>query len=107
MADQLELTLPPPAPLAETINGLRRLVPGAFVEGQLDPERLLTLLGVAEVDAEAERYRFQWSGRAEAAASLKALPSGALVPDRGASVGFDDAEHVIIEGDNLEVLKLL
>lgn len=104
---QLELSLPPAEPLQATLDGLRRLLPGAFVEGRLDRERLLSLTGLGEREPESGRYRFTWAGREEAASSLRRASRSALAPDRGESLHFDQAENAIVEGDNLEVLKLL
>ena len=105
MGDQLELALGVQPANQEQLEQLRVLFPGAFVEGHLDPERLLAQLGHAsEAD---DRYRFGWAGRAAAVQALREPPSGALHPMVEDSEGFDDAHHVVIEGDNLEVLKLL
>jgi adenine-specific DNA-methyltransferase len=105
MGDQLELTLGAQPANQEQMDKLRALFPGAFVEGQLDPERLLAQIGHAT--AEDDRYRFGWAGRAGAIQALREPARGALHPMVEESEGFDDAHHVVIEGDNLEVLKLL
>ncbi|MGM0578689.1 MAG: site-specific DNA-methyltransferase [Myxococcota bacterium] len=107
MGTQLKLALTGGAPLEETHEALRRIVPGAFVEGRLDPERLLALLGIPGHDDDPERFGFTWAGRREAAAGLRRPATGALHPVREESAGFDEAENVVVEGDNLEVLKLL
>ena len=106
MGDQLELGLGPAPANQEQIDAIRALMPGAFVEGVLDPERLLAQLGHSRPGGE-ERYRFTWAGRAAAVETLRTPGRGGLHPMIEASEGFDDAQHVVIEGDNLEVLKLL
>ena len=102
-----QLTLPLAAEAPE-LAALRALVPGAFVEGELVVERLLALLGVDEASGDdTDRYAFRWAGRAEAVRTLRQPAVGALVPDAARSRRFDDATHVVVEGDNLAVLKLL
>ena len=70
------------------------------------PEKLAQLLGAAGV-AGPERYGLNWAGKADAISALQAPSVGTLLPDRGQSVDFDGTGNLIIEGDNLEVLKLL
>ena len=86
------------------------LFPGVLVDGVLDATRLAELLDT-EVTAPAdgpERFGLMWAGKQEAVRSLLTPGRGTLVPEFDKSVGdFDDARHVFIEGDNLEVLKLL
>jgi adenine-specific DNA-methyltransferase len=107
-ADQLPLALDTPAALDARLAALRDLIPGAFVEGQLCPERLHRALGLpAPAAAPPERYAFTWSGRADAFATLRHPPAAALHPDRAASMAFDTSANLVIEGDNLEVLQLL
>ena len=54
-----------------------------------------------------ERYGLMWAGKQDAVRSLLTPSRGTLVPELDTSVDFDTAENVFIEGDNLEVLKLL
>jgi adenine-specific DNA-methyltransferase len=85
---------------------LRNLIPEAFSEGHLDTEKLKSVLGES-ADTSPERYSFTWSGKRDAIAMLQAPTRATLVPDRENSVNFDEAQHVFIEGENLEVLKVL
>jgi adenine-specific DNA-methyltransferase len=92
------------------ISALRRrqlldLFPEVRAEGnKIDFERLRLALG-ADVDASKERYGLGWPGKIE---SLRIQPTMAtLLPLPEKSVNFDSTRHAIIEGDNLEVLKLL
>jgi adenine-specific DNA-methyltransferase len=85
---------------------LRALVPEAFAEGKLDADKLKALLG-ENGDAGPERYSFSWAGKRDALAILQLPTRATLVPDRNNSVNFDEAQHVFIEGENLEVLKVL
>ena len=92
---------------AETLDGLKALVPSAFGEdGKIDWGKLQTLLGAA-VSTERERYTLTWAGKREAVAAVRQGSTGALVPMPEASVDWDETGNAIIEGDNLEVLKLL
>lgn len=93
----------------ENRAALAALFPNVLSDGVLDAAKLGELLDVqvAQVTGGRERYGLQWAGKAEAVRSLLAPSRGTLVPDMEASVGFDDAENVFIEGDNLEVLKVL
>ena len=78
-------------------------------DGVLDVGRLSELLGaeVTEVPDGRERYGLQFAGKREALRSLLTPSHGTLVPDPAHSIDFDTARNVFVEGDNLEVLKLL
>jgi adenine-specific DNA-methyltransferase len=91
---------------AELLGKLRDAAPEAFAEGKLDMDKLKELLGDA-VETRAERFEFNWAGKRDAIAMLQAPTRATLVPDRATSIGFDDAQHLFIEGENLEVLKVL
>lgn len=86
-----------------------QLFPGVLADGVLDAGRLGELLDtdVAPVTDGRERYGLMWAGKHDAVRSLLARSAGTLVPDIEKSADFDTAENVFIEGDNLEVLKLL
>lgn len=105
--DRVDLRTPDLA--AEHRAELARLFPGVLADGVLDATKLGELLDVQVAQAAdgRERYGLQWAGKAEAVRSLLTPGRGTLVPDMEASRGFRDAENVFIEGDNLEVLKLL
>ncbi len=86
---------------------LRQLFPEVFTEGgKVDFDRLKTTLGDI-VDSGKERYGMNWPGKAECFRTIQAPSRATLRPNRGESVNFDATENLIIEGDNLEVLKLL
>lgn len=90
----------------ERINQLRDLFPEAFTEDAIDFDRLRQALG-DHVDSRPERYSFSWAGKRDAMQAAQIPSRATLVPDYDQSVNFDDTEHIFIEGDNLEVLKLL
>jgi adenine-specific DNA-methyltransferase len=86
---------------------LRDLFPEVFTEGgKIDFERLRLTLGEA-VDTGKERYGLNWPGKADCFKTIQMPSRATLLPVRSESVNFDTTENVIIEGDNLEVLKLL
>ncbi len=98
----------PPGPdfAAERLAALRQLVPEAFTEGKVDFDELRTALG-GDVDERPERYSFTWAGKRQAILELQKPTWGTLVPVRKDSVNFDTTQNLFIEGENLEVLKLL
>ena len=84
-----------------------RLFPEVRTEGgKLDFDRLKLALGEA-VDVGKERYGLTWPGKAECFKVIQTPSLGTLRPCPEESVNFDTTENLIIEGDNLEVLKLL
>jgi adenine-specific DNA-methyltransferase len=86
---------------------LLRLFPEARTEGgQIDFDRLKLALGHT-VDVGKERYGMNWPGKADCFRTIQAPSVGTLRPCVAESVNFDATENLIIEGDNLEVLKLL
>jgi len=86
---------------------LLRLFPEIRTEGgKLDFERLKLALGEA-VDVGKERYGMNWPGKADCFKTLQMPSLATLRPFPEESVNFDTSENLIIEGDNLEVLKLL
>lgn len=92
---------------AEQREKLRQLFPEVFTEGgKVDFERLKSTLGDV-VDSGKERYGMNWPGKAECFRTIQTPSRATLRPCREESVNFDTSENLIIEGDNLEVLKLL
>ena len=90
--------------LDEIRRKIKDLVPQAFTDGVLNVEFLQQIL--TSSDKEGSRYQLDWSGKDEAFRALQIPSDATLHPDKS-SVNFDTAENVFIEGDNLEVLKLL
>jgi adenine-specific DNA-methyltransferase len=86
---------------------LKYVFPEVFTEGgKVDFERLKLTLGDS-VDAGKERYGLTWPGKSDCFKTIQRPSMATLVPAREESENFDDTENLIIEGDNLEVLKLL
>src|ERR1035437_6875611 len=105
-ADDTKIPLTSPDVNAERVARLRELFPEAFTEGKLDPAKLSLLLGDGVTDT-TERYGLSWTGKSEAIKNIQTLNTGTLLPAPDESVNFDTTGNLIIEGDNLEVLKLL
>ena len=95
-----------PSALDERLENLKKLFPEFFTEGKLDVPKLQELLGEGVEDG-AERYRFTWTGKRDAIQLLQTPTRATLTPCQEESVDFDATGNVFIEGDNLEVLKLL
>src|SRR5258705_8982490 len=86
---------------------LMRLFPEIRTEGgKIDFNRLKLALGES-VDVGKERYGMNWPGKADCFRTIQAASVGTLRPTPEESVNFDTTENLIIEEDNLEVLKLL
>lgn len=96
-----------PDPAAQRRAQLAALIPEAFSEGQLDISALKRALGGNALIEGGERYALTWAGKANAYKVLQTPSSATLRPQRDLSVNFDAAQHVFIEGENLEVLKVL
>lgn len=90
----------------DRMDRLRELFPEVFCEGKIDFDRLRRALGES-IDNGRERYGLTWAGKADAIRAIQSPSVGTLVPCPEESVNFDTTENLFIEGDNLEVLKLL
>lgn len=85
---------------------LAELVPEAVADGKIDAKKLAELLGDDAAD-ESERFGLFWPGKKRAVRAAQAPTSAALKPDFVNSKNWDTTQNVFIEGDNLEVLKIL
>lgn len=85
---------------------LKALFPEAFTEGRVDFDVLKQLLGAA-VDEREEKYGLNWHGKRRARQLALTPSTGTLRPCPDESVDWDTTQNLFIEGDNLEVLKLL
>lgn len=98
--------------VAERIEQLKSLFPEISTEGSIDFDKLRLILG-DEIETEQERYAFTWPGKAAAIRQSQTVSTAALRPRVDKSRGRDgkdgsfDSDNIYIEGDNLEVLKLL
>jgi adenine-specific DNA-methyltransferase len=92
--------------VAQNIDQLKLIFPEAFTEGKIDFDVLKQLLGGA-IDEKEEKYGLNWHGK-RLARQLALTPSiGTLRPCPEESIDWDTTQNLMIEGDNLEVLKLL
>lgn len=92
--------------VADNLDALQDLFPDAFTEGRIDFDVLKQLLGGA-VDDRDEKYGLNWHGKRQARQRALTPSSGTLRPCLEESVDWDETQNLMIEGDNLEVLKLL
>ena len=92
--------------VANNISRLKELFPEAFTEGKIDFDALKEVLG-AYVNGQDERYSFTWNGKSKARMLAQTPSTGTLRPCKEESVDWDTTQNLFIEGDNLEVLKLL
>ena len=107
MTDNEKMDLRSKDIVEEKREKLKELFPEVFTEGQkVDFERLKLTLGEV-VDVGKERYGMNWPGKADCFKIIQQPSIATLTPARKESVNFDETENLFIEGDNLEVLKLL
>lgn len=85
---------------------LQTVFPECFTEGRLDIDKLLSLCGEYITD-DFEKYEFKWKGKSECLRLAQKRSTATLRPCPEESVNFDTTQNLYIEGDNLEVLKLL
>ncbi|MHA7635281.1 MULTISPECIES: site-specific DNA-methyltransferase [Morganellaceae] len=92
--------------VADNISKLKELFPEAFTEGKVDFDALKEVLG-NYIDGREERYSFTWNGKSKARMLAQTPSTGTLRPCKEESVDWNTTQNLFIEGDNLEVLKLL
>ncbi len=85
---------------------LKSLFPEVFKDGKIDLEQFKRILGEWSEPGK-ERFGLEWPGKAECIKIIQQPSIATLKPIRDESVNFDATENLFIEGDNLEVLKLL
>ena len=109
MTDKLDMTSPDL--VSQNIEKIRILFPNCVTETAnglaIDFDMLKQELSAAIVEGNKERYRLEWPVRREAIVTANLPINKTLRPWREESVDFDNTENLYIEGDNLEVLKLL
>ncbi|MCF8234440.1 MAG: site-specific DNA-methyltransferase [Bacteroidales bacterium] len=88
------------------LEKLKELFPEAISEGKVDWEKLKATLG-EDITFSNERYVLNWAGKSDAFKILQSPTTATLTPAKEESVNFEDTGHIFIEGENLEVLKVL
>lgn len=98
------------SPSSAIQEALRKIIPGALSgDGTIDAQVLTELSGlpVSGIKNGPERFGLMWAGRSTAVSALQAPSFATIEPEPEHSVSWDKAKNVFIEGDNLEVLKLI
>lgn len=90
----------------EKLSKLKEVIPEAFTEKKIDWEKLRAVLG-DDIEFKNERYVLNWAGKSDAFRVLQSPTTATLVPEKDESVNFNTTENIFIEGENLEVLKVL
>jgi len=91
---------------ATNMDKLKSVFPECFAEGKLDIDKLLSLCGEYIIN-DFEKYKFEWKGKSECLQLAQKRSTGTLRPCPEESVNWNTTQNLYIEGDNLEVLKLL
>ena len=90
----------------QNIEKLKELFPEIMTEDKIDFDKFRVIFG-DDIETSSERYSFTWNGKNESLKLAQQPSTGTLRPDREESKKWDSTENIYIEGDNLEVLKLL
>ena len=90
----------------EQIEKLKQLFPESVSEGKIDWEKLRLTLG-EDVTIDNERYVLNWAGKSDAFRAIQTPTTTTLKPRPDQSVDFEKTRNIFIEGENLEVLKVL
>jgi adenine-specific DNA-methyltransferase len=88
------------------VETLKQLFPEVVTEGKIDFDKLKFVLG-EQIEMHKEKYEFTWHGKLQSLKMAQTPSTGTLRPDKESSKNWDTTENLYIEGDNLEVLKLL
>jgi adenine-specific DNA-methyltransferase len=91
---------------SEQVEKLKMIFPEIVADGKINFEQLKATLG-EEIEDSKERFGMTWAGKSKCFRIIQDPSTGTLKPSREESVNFDTTENLFIEGDNLEVLKLL
>jgi adenine-specific DNA-methyltransferase len=88
------------------IDKIKELFPEIIIDGKVNFDKLKLILG-GEIDSSDERYQFTWNGKNEALKLSQTMSTGSLLPSTEDSKNLDTTQNLYIEGDNLEVLKII
>lgn len=90
----------------QAAHDIAQLFPQAVSDGKIDIDVIKTLLG-EDVSSTRERFGLFWPGKNDAMHAAQIPTTATLAPDLKNSVDWDRTDNIFIEGDNLEVLKIL
>ncbi len=90
----------------DNLNKLKGLFPDVFTEDKIDWEKLKATFS-DDINFNNERYVLNWAGKTDAFKCLQIPTTATLIPQPEESINFDTTQNVFIEGENLEVLKVL
>ena len=92
----------------DRLKEIKTIFPEAFEDGKFNVDTLKTLIGDFKTDNSAkEYYGLNWVGKQDARRIASKPPTGTLKPCPGEGVNEDNSKNIFIEGENLEVLKIL
>ena len=91
---------------SDNVRALAEAFPEVVADGKVDFDKLRLILG-EDIDDSDERYSFTWPGKRDAIKMAISRTTGTLRPDKKNSKDWDTTENLFIEGDNLEVLRVL
>ena len=94
------------SPKDKLLSILKQEAPAVFSENKVDWEKLKATLG-EDINFANERYVLNWAGKSEAFKALQTPSTKTLIPAKDESINFEETENIFIEGENLEVLKVL
>ncbi|MCK4655083.1 MAG: site-specific DNA-methyltransferase [Candidatus Cloacimonetes bacterium] len=90
----------------DLINKLKEIAPYIFNEDKIDWEKMKSTFS-DEINFSDERYVLNWAGKSDAFRAIQSQTTATLIPDKEESVNFGNTDNIFIEGENLEVLKVL
>ncbi len=90
----------------EAASQLAKLFPEIVADGKINLDTLKTILDI-DIEDGHERFGLTWPGKREAIRAAQTPTTATLMPDKQNSIDWDTTQNVFIEGDNLEVLKIL
>ena len=93
--------------ISDNISKLKELFPNAFVDDEVNFDILKQELSSSLIDDKKEKYELTWPGKKESIVIGNKKTTNTLIPLMEKSVDFDNTKNIYIEGDNLEVLKIL
>ena len=104
--DETKLTGESKDIVLDNISKLKEIFPEIVTEDKIDFDELKLILG-ENIDDSKEKYSFTWPGKTQAIRESQKQSTGTLRPCPDESKNWDTTQNLYIEGDNLEVLKLL